>query len=131
MNTTTNRQNHQILVADDSIENAELIHCLLKNWGFSSCTVSTAKHALSKVRLEDYQLIIIDKMLPDMSGNKLAHHIKKIKRAIPVLCLNWGGLKPTCNNDCQYEHTSFRPQHFKEVVKDIILNKSKYDIIHI
>lgn len=132
MNTTnTIKQDCQILVANDCHENLELVHCLLRNWGYKSCSATTAKLALSKVRLENYKLVIVDKMLPDMTGTHLANRIKMINRQLPVLCLNWGAAPHVCDHNCEHECTTMRPQKFKEVVKDAVYNKVKYDIVHI
>ncbi len=121
----------QVLVADDSTENSELIRCLLSNWGVSSYSATSGKQVLSKVTGENYQLVILDKMLPDMSWCQLVHDIKKLKKHIPIIRLSWGGAKHTCDQCCEFKNTMVRPQHFKEVVKEALKNPLKYDIIQI
>lgn len=132
MNTTNSlKKGCQILVANDCRENLEMVHCLLRNWGFTSCSATTARHALSKVRLKEYRLIIVDKLLPDMSGQLLANNIKKIDPQVPVICLNWGSAPHVCDHHCEHGCTIMRPQKFKEVVKEAVHNQVKYDIVHI
>ena len=131
MNTTTSvKQDCQILVANDCPQNLDLLHCILRNWGYQSCSATSARHAISKVELESFKLVIIDKLMPDMSGYRLAHRIKQIDRELPILCLNWGASPSTDLCTC-HEHTFERPQNFKEVVKRAVKSNVHYDIVHL
>ena len=131
MNTTKPvKQDCQILVANDCPQNLELLQCILRNWGYRSSSATTARLALSKVRLENYKLVIIDKLLPDMSGYRLADRIKQIHRGLPILCLNWGAT-PSKRLSDSYEHTFDRPQNFREVVHKVLSEDVQYDIVHL
>lgn len=76
-----------ILVVDDNQQNQELLVACLDPLG---CRVSTAENgleALDKIRQNKYDLILLDVMMPGMSGFEVCRKLKSdpATRDIPIL----------------------------------------------
>ena len=66
----------EILVVDDEMPIVELIKYNLRKEGFSVITADNGATALRYVREKNPDLIILDLMLPDMSGYEICKTIK-------------------------------------------------------
>jgi DNA-binding response OmpR family regulator len=58
----------RILVVDDEIDTLELIDLTLRTAGFSVDTVDNGRDALKIASKNDFDVIMLDIMMPDMSG---------------------------------------------------------------
>lgn len=77
----------KILVVDDEPEIRNLLCILLKGSGYDTITAENGAQALERAReMPDIDLIIMDIMMPKMSGTEACHEIRKISKA-PVLFL--------------------------------------------
>lgn len=79
----------QILVVDDEIDLVRLVRYNLEKEGYTVHTAMDGKTALEKIKAHTPQLIVLDLMLPDMSGFKICQSIKKETKTshIPVIML--------------------------------------------
>jgi CheY-like chemotaxis protein len=77
----------KILVVDDNPQNLELLVAYLEPIGCEVCTASDGLGALEKVAIEDPHLILLDIMMPRMSGFEVCRKIKSDPetRDIPVI----------------------------------------------
>lgn len=75
-----------ILIVEDETKIAEILRLYLEREGFTVTQALTAKDALSLIKKSIPDLIILDLILPDMSGEELCRLIKKNYR-IPVIML--------------------------------------------
>lgn len=78
----------KVLVVEDDSDIAQI---LKKGLGAELCTVevvSTGRQACMCVRLNSYDVIILDLHLPDMRGDVVARTIRSINTAIPILVLS-------------------------------------------
>ncbi|MDR0988033.1 MAG: response regulator transcription factor [Prevotellaceae bacterium] len=77
---------HRILVVDDEEDLCEILQFNLENEGYGVDTAHSAEEAL-KLPLGNYQLLLLDVMMGEMSGFKLANLLKKDKRtaSIPII----------------------------------------------
>jgi len=78
--------NYKILIVDDDQKTVELIHLSLKNEHFETLEAYDGVEALALTRSEAPDLIILDWMLPHMSGLDLCHLIRA-ESTIPVILL--------------------------------------------
>lgn len=69
----------KILVVDDEVKIVEVVKSYLEKNGFNVIEAYTAKDALDKFENENPNLIILDLMLPDMSGEEICQDLRKIK----------------------------------------------------
>jgi len=65
----------RILHVDDELDTLEVVKTILEKEGFEVVSVSSAKKALAQVDLDHFALILLDVMMPDMSGWDLFTHI--------------------------------------------------------
>ena len=68
----------KILVVDDELDIALLIKDVLEDEGFSTTAIDSSKKALELVQKEKSDLILLDVMMPEMSGTTLCTKIREI-----------------------------------------------------
>lgn len=80
-------QDIRILIVEDEEDIRELIKLQLELQNYSVDAVSNATEALTKLKSESYQLVLIDRMLPDMSGLTLCQKLRQIpeKNQLPII----------------------------------------------
>ena len=69
---------HHILVVDDDIRILQLINDYLNKNNFRVSTADNAKKARTKIENIEFDLIILDIMMPGESGLTLTNSLKKI-----------------------------------------------------
>jgi len=84
----------KILVVEDSVDLAELIQRQLEHIGLTSVMATTGLAALRKVREEKPDLILLDLILPDISGLEVGVRLKAgvSTGSIPILAIT--GMSP-------------------------------------
>ena len=101
--TQTTRDRHQemdydapvalILIVDDERDLASLLDFNLRQAGFETATAATGEQALAQVRRRVPDLVLLDLMLPDISGTEVCRQIKGDPRTrqLPVIMLTARG----------------------------------------
>ena len=79
---------HHILVVDDEVGIRELICDALSMSEFQTQTASDGLEALTRIRRERFDLIILDINLPKLDGLSLIEKIRKEGSQVPVLILS-------------------------------------------
>ena len=74
----------KILVVDDELDIALLIKDVLEDEGFSTTAIDSSNKALELVQKEKFDLILLDVMMPEMSGTTLCTKIREITSS-PIL----------------------------------------------
>ena len=77
-----------ILLIEDDRSTSQSIQALLKHEGMTVEAALLAKEGLELLKLYEYDLIILDLMLPDMTGGDVLHQIRSRGVATPVLVLS-------------------------------------------
>lgn len=77
----------KILIVDDNPEIREIIEILLTGEGFQTCQAKDGPTALELLKERDFDLIILDIMMPGMNGYQTCLEIRKISNA-PILFLS-------------------------------------------
>ena len=77
---------YKILVVDDEAKIREVIREYAEFSGYEVTEAEDGMSALGLCKLNDYDLIIMDIMMPKLDGFSACKEIKKIKD-IPVICL--------------------------------------------
>ena len=83
----TNISDSRILVVDDNLQNLELIVAYLDGLGCEVDTATDGPEALEKVQASEFNLILLDIMMPKMSGFEVCPKLKSDPRTrgIPVI----------------------------------------------
>lgn len=87
MDTSTNRETSTILIVDDNEEIREIIEILLTGEGFQTAQAANGTAALTLLKEQEIDLIILDIMMPGMNGYQTCLEIRKISNA-PILFLS-------------------------------------------
>ncbi|MBW7857863.1 MAG: response regulator, partial [Leptonema sp. (in: Bacteria)] len=87
--TTFQRQNlnGNILIVEDNEINAIIVNELLLTLGLTVDTVSNGKAAIEKAITGNYQIILMDLEMPDISGIEATEAIRKTNTITPILAL--------------------------------------------
>ena len=89
MNMEINPSEYKILIVDDVMSNVLLLKVLLTNEKFAIATASNGRQALEQVEKENPDLVLLDVMMPGMSGFEVAQHLKSNPQTaeIPIIFL--------------------------------------------
>ena len=79
--------NEKILVVDDEKEIADLIEVYLQNENMDVYKFYSGEEALSCIKSTDFDLAILDIMLPDISGLSICQMIRSKEYTYPVIML--------------------------------------------
>lgn len=78
-----------VLVIDDCQDNLLLMELLLQSEGYKVSLASSGQQGLAKIRHSLPDLVVLDLMMPDMSGLEVIKHLKNSRCSsnIPTLLL--------------------------------------------
>ena len=84
-----NRSEYKILIVDDVVSNVLLLKILLSNEKFQVCTTNNGNMCIEMAKKEHPDLILLDVMMPDISGFDTAVILKKDEETkdIPIIFL--------------------------------------------
>jgi signal transduction histidine kinase len=77
----------RILVVDDHLAICEIVSAYLAEDQHIVETASNAREAMEKFRANDFDLVITDRAMPEVSGDELAASIKELRPREPVIML--------------------------------------------
>lgn len=77
-----NRSDYTVLIVDDVMSNVLLLKVLLSNEKFNIITANCGRRALEEAKEKKPDLLLLDVMMPDLSGFEVAQELKKD----PELC---------------------------------------------
>lgn len=75
------------LHVDDEPDTLTVVKTILEMEGFDVVSVKSGKDALGKIKEHTFDLILLDIMMPDMSGWELFNHILEIDPGAKVIFL--------------------------------------------
>ena len=78
----------RILVVDDEPSITEFVGYALRKKGFSVDVIDNGEDALSRAMKNDYDLFVLDIMLPDTDGYTLIKEIKAKDPDVPVIFIS-------------------------------------------
>ena len=84
-----NRNEYKILIVDDISSNVLLLKVLLVKEQYNVITASSGREALTLIEQEKPDLLLLDVMMPEMSGYEVAQHMKMNAemKEIPIIFL--------------------------------------------
>jgi two-component system cell cycle response regulator CtrA len=78
----------RVLVVEDDSATAKSIELMLRSEGFVCDTTDLGEDGLEIGKLYDYDIIVLDLMLPDMDGYEVLKRLRSAKVETPVLILS-------------------------------------------
>jgi DNA-binding NtrC family response regulator len=81
------RRKGSVLIIDDEEEIRESIELLLTSEGISTDTAANGEEGLRKIEDHQYDLVLLDLMLPGRSGMEVQRDIKRIDPTLPVVII--------------------------------------------
>jgi len=80
---------HKILIVDDTPKNIQVVASILQNNHYAIGFATSGKKALEAIENGDYDLILLDVMMPEMDGYETCLQLKKKKKMshVPVIFL--------------------------------------------
>ena len=81
----------RFLVVEDERRIADFLQRGLESAGYAVDVAADGRAAMDRVHMTDYDLIILDMMLPDMDGLKVLEKVRNRKASPPVLILSARG----------------------------------------
>lgn len=78
----------RIIIVEDDKGITDYLSKGLRQVGYSVDSMANAEEALTALQISNYDLAIIDLMLPEMQGEQLIEQIRKNSNSIPVIILS-------------------------------------------
>lgn len=76
-----------VLVVDDDTGIQSMFKLFLKKSGFSRMIVGTGKEALAALKKQKFDLLFLDLMLPDITGDEIYKQAKEAHPALPIVII--------------------------------------------
>lgn len=88
---TFTAKNAKVLVVDDNVVNLKVTAGIFSKYGIDISVATSGKDSLKKIENEQYDLILMDMVMPDMSGSDVLKQIRekddKYYKEVPVVAL--------------------------------------------
>ncbi|MFH1257955.1 MAG: response regulator [Candidatus Micrarchaeota archaeon] len=116
----------KVLYVEDSRDTAEAVRLILGNAGIETDIANDGKEGLGKAKEKQYHLVLLDVMLPDMSGWDIYDSLRKSNYSakfafisgIPISNERFGELKN--KGVCDYIMKPFKAEEFVSRMKKIV-----------
>ena len=119
--------NKAVLLVEDNVANQKVAGSYLKHWGFDYDIANNGKEALEKIKLNNYDIFLIDLFMPVMDGFETIKRIRKIKKYadFPIIALTASAEislmeKAIQSGADQCLSKPFNAQHLKETISDLL-----------
>ncbi len=78
----------KILIVDDDVAICDILQKMLKREGFQTVVATTGSQALTQFAKNSIDLVLLDLMIPDVSGLDLARKFLEDKPQVPIILLS-------------------------------------------
>lgn len=118
----------KILVVDDEPDNAQLFEALLTREGYGVTTLADPTKVLGALKEHDFHLVILDVMMPKMSGTEVLEKIRTFDDDIAVIIATGfptveSAVASLKNAASDYVRKPVEPTVFIETVKRVLDKK--------
>jgi two-component system OmpR family response regulator len=122
-----------VLVIDDDPDILEYLQDFLTAEGFDVTTLSEPTVAVERIRDEVFHLVVLDLMMPKISGLDLLAQIRAVDDDIAVIILTGYPTLDTATASIQHEvsayiHKPFTPAEFRDVIARIAKKKGLFKV---
>jgi DNA-binding NtrC family response regulator len=117
-----------VLVVDDDPDVLEYLQDFLKGEGFEVTTLADPSQVVERIRDEVFHLVVLDLMMPKVSGMDLLAQIRAVDDDIAVIILTGYPSLDSATASIQHEvsayiHKPFTPAEFRDVIARIAKKK--------
>ncbi|MDQ3263896.1 MAG: response regulator [Myxococcota bacterium] len=75
----------RILVVDDEQDNCDYLKLILSKEGYEVATITDPTKTVETLKTQDFHLVILDMMMPQMSGTEVLEAIRKVDSDVAVI----------------------------------------------
>lgn len=75
----------RILVVDDEQDNCDFFQLLLSREGYEVDTTTNPEECIERLKAKDYHLVLLDMMMPKLSGTEVLQRIREVDSDIAVI----------------------------------------------
>lgn len=80
-----------ILIVEDDEPTQKLLQTVLRRYGFASEVASNGEEGIARLRAGDYALVVLDIMMPHVSGRAVVDFLSAETRKVPVIVCSAAG----------------------------------------
>jgi signal transduction histidine kinase len=91
VSATRSKSSLNVLLVDDEPRVLEVVSAYLRFDGHSVSTAASGREGLEKFRHNRFDLVVLDRVMPEMSGDQTARFIKQLNPDVPVIMLTGFG----------------------------------------
>jgi DNA-binding response OmpR family regulator len=117
----------KILLVDDEEDIVNLVRLILEDAGYQVTTTTDGREALKKLQNDRYDLLLLDIMMPFLSGWELLQQLRNdaSTRNLPVAMLTaraspQDDMQPHPTNYCDYITKPFEPEDLLRRIRHIL-----------
>jgi two-component system phosphate regulon response regulator PhoB len=111
---------HTILVVDDEPDSLETLRLLLVDEGFDVRVAASGAEALQRIAELVPDLLIVDIMMPSMTGLDLCRRLRMQVETRDIPCIAYSGYPMKHHgNDHPYDRVILKPADFPELMQAI------------
>lgn len=116
-----------VLAVDDTVLNLTLIDKMLSKHGVNVKSVSSGKEAIDDAMTHQYDLILLDHMMPEMDGLEVFNSIKErcyLNRTTPIIMLTANAMTGAAKEyiDMGFDDYISKPINGQELISKIYLH---------
>jgi DNA-binding response OmpR family regulator len=110
----------RILVADDNPQLLQMLQAMLDDAGYDVVCANSGLAAASLVDREDVDLLILDVLMPGMSGDAVAELLRRTKPNVPVLLMTGDSGGQFAGSEYPILHKPFSETELVEAVRRLL-----------
>ncbi|MCK4641302.1 MAG: response regulator [Candidatus Marinimicrobia bacterium] len=115
---------NKILIVDDEPNVCNFLSEFLDYKGFESTITLSGKEALNQLESEDFDLVLLDLIMPEMNGFEVLERINQMDNKVPVIILTGVRDQNVANDSMEMGAVDFisKPIDLDRLEQSIIVN---------
>lgn len=120
--------NAKILIVDDDLDICEYMETMLEANGYEVDTISDPTTVVDAIRVNEYHVLVIDLMMPELGGIELIQQIRRIDTDVAiVVSTGYPSVDTAVDalklNVSDYIRKPFDIEEFREMIADVLRRK--------
>lgn len=113
-----------VLIIDDNLTNLRILKAHCEQWGMHADTCESGMKGFKALEKSNYDIIVIDLLMPEMNGVEVARALKK-QYEIPLVLFSSAGHFPLRKTEDSYLFAAIldkpiKPTYFQKVLTDVL-----------